>query len=60
MAELLSLDTGIGAGLYWARNNLETEKIFAWTLILVLAGFLSSKLIKIIFNKNLKKNRIFN
>ncbi|MGM0641752.1 MAG: ABC transporter permease [Thermotogota bacterium] len=57
MAELLSLDTGIGAGLYWARNNLETEKIFAWTIILVLAGFLSSKLIKVVFNKNYNKKR---
>jgi len=46
MAELLSLDSGIGAGLYWARNNLETEYIFAWTLILVFLGFFSSKLLK--------------
>lgn len=46
MAELLSLDTGIGAGLYWARNNLQTERIFAWTIILILLGFLSSQLLK--------------
>ncbi|MGM0437656.1 MAG: ABC transporter permease [Bacillota bacterium] len=46
MAELLSLDSGIGAGLYWARNNLETEYIFAWTLVLVFLGFFSSKLLK--------------
>lgn len=46
MAELLSLDSGIGSGLYWARNNLQTEKIFAWTIVLVLMGFLSSKLLK--------------
>lgn len=46
MAELLSLDTGIGAGLYWARNNLQTERIFAWTIVLILMGFLSSKLFK--------------
>jgi NitT/TauT family transport system permease protein len=46
MAELLSLDTGIGAGLYWARNNLQTERIFAWTIVLILMGFLSSKLLK--------------
>lgn len=46
MAELLSLDSGIGSGLYWARNNLETEYIFAWTLVLVFLGFFSSKLLK--------------
>lgn len=46
MAELLSLDTGIGAGLYWARNNLQTERIFAWTIVLIFMGFLSSKLLK--------------
>jgi NitT/TauT family transport system permease protein len=48
MAELLSLDTGIGAGLYWARNNLQTERIFAWTIVLILMGFLSSKLLKVL------------
>ena len=46
MAELLSLDSGIGAGLYWARNNLQTERIFAWTIVLILMGFLSSKMFK--------------
>lgn len=46
MAELLSLDTGIGAGLYWARNNLQTERIFAWTIVLIFMGFLSSKMFK--------------
>lgn len=51
MAELLSLDTGIGAGLYWARSNLETDKIFAWTIILVVFSFLSSKIIKYAFKK---------
>ncbi len=52
MAELLSLDSGIGAGLYWARNNLETELIFAWTLVLVLLGFFSSKLLKKLISAN--------
>src|SRR6056297_1567841 len=46
MAELLSLETGIGSGLYWARNNLETEGIFAWTIVLILLGYTSSKLLK--------------
>jgi len=51
MAELLSLDTGIGSGLYWARNNLETEKIFAWSIILVFLGYISSHIVKIILKK---------
>ncbi|PWJ85142.1 ABC transporter permease [Oceanotoga sp. DSM 15011] len=51
MAELLSLDTGIGAGLYWARNNLQTEKIFAWTIILVSLGYISSMILKKIIKK---------
>src|SRR6056297_1481054 len=52
MAELLSLDSGIGAGLYWASNNLETEYIFAWTLVLVFLGFFSSKLLKKMISMN--------
>jgi NitT/TauT family transport system permease protein len=52
MAELLSLDIGIRAGLYWARNNLETEKVFAWTIILVTLGFFSSQIIKRAFKKS--------
>ena len=51
MAELLSLDSGIGSGLYWSRNNLQTDKIFSWTIILVMLGFLSSKIILILLKK---------
>jgi len=50
MAELLSLETGIGAGLYWARNNLQTERIFAWTIVLVVLGFSSSRILKYILS----------
>lgn len=50
MAELLSLDSGIGAGLYWARNNLQTEKIFSWTIILVFMGYISSYILKKFIN----------
>jgi NitT/TauT family transport system permease protein len=50
MAELLSLETGIGAGLYWARNNLQTERIFAWTIVLVVLGYTSSQLLKFILS----------
>jgi len=60
MAELMSIDTGIGAGLYWARNNLETEKVFAWTIILVTLGFFSSQIIKRVFKKSrsIKNNTV--
>ncbi len=51
MAELLSLDTGIGAGFYWARNNLETEKIFAWTIILIVLAYFSVKILGYLFEK---------
>lgn len=50
MAELLSLNTGIGAGLYWARNNLETDRIFAWTIVLILLGYISSSLLRRLIN----------
>ena len=50
MAELLSLETGIGAGLYWVRNNLQTERIFAWTIVLVVLGFSSSRILKYILS----------
>jgi len=51
MAELLSLNTGIGAGLYWARNNLETDRIFAWTIVLILLGYFSSTLLRRLFGR---------
>jgi len=50
MAELLSLDTGIGAGLYWARKNLQTGKIFSWTIILIFMGYISSYILKKFIN----------
>lgn len=52
MAVLLSLDSGIGAGLYWARNNLEIKLIFAWTLVLLLFGFFSLKILKKLISAN--------
>lgn len=37
MAELLGTSSGIGAALTMARININTDKVFAWTLISVLA-----------------------
>lgn len=41
MAEFLSAQQGIGAGMAVARINLETAEVFAWTLLLVLLGLIS-------------------
>ncbi|ABO48984.1 binding-protein-dependent transport systems inner membrane component [Desulforamulus reducens MI-1] len=41
MAEFLSAQKGIGAGMSVARINLETQEVFAWTLLLVLLGLLT-------------------
>lgn len=38
MAEFLSAQRGIGAGMAVSRINVETPEIFAWTLLLVLLG----------------------
>lgn len=43
MAEFLSAQRGIGAGMSIARINLETSEVFAWTLFLVLLGILSEQ-----------------
>ncbi|MBP2241508.1 NitT/TauT family transport system permease protein [Cytobacillus eiseniae] len=36
MAELLGSDNGIGASLSYARINIDTAKVFAWTLLSIL------------------------
>lgn len=41
MAEFLSAQRGIGAGMAVSRINLETAEVFAWTLLLVLLGLLT-------------------
>ncbi len=33
MAELLGADAGIGYSLAFARVNIDTAKVFAWTLV---------------------------
>lgn len=41
MAEFLSAQRGIGAGMAVSRINLEIPQVFAWTLLLVLLGLLT-------------------
>jgi len=45
MAELFSAQNGIGSGMSVARMNLETAQILAWTIILVVLGLISDKLL---------------
>jgi len=45
MGELFSARSGVGAGLSVARMNLETAQILAWTLVLVVLGLFSDRLL---------------
>ena len=49
MGEVLSSSSGIGAQITNARLNIETGKVFAWTIIVILLGSLSQTLIDFIF-----------
>ena len=57
MGEVLSTSNGIGGQLTNARLNIETEYIFAWTIIIVLMFYLSNKLITYVFEKGIKGER---
>lgn len=50
MGEVLSSSTGIGAQITNARLNIETGKVLAWTIIVILLGYLSQRLIDSVFN----------
>ncbi|GAB6274536.1 MAG: ABC transporter permease [Peptococcaceae bacterium] len=45
MAELFSVNKGIGAGMAVARMNLETAALFAWTLLLIGLGLLTDRML---------------
>jgi len=45
MAELLSVNQGVGAGMAIARSNLETATLFAWTFFLIILGLLTDRLL---------------
>ncbi|KOR25976.1 ABC transporter permease [Clostridium sp. L74] len=57
MGEVLSSSNGIGGEITNARLNIETNYIFAWTIIIVLLFYGTDKLILYIFNKKLKGDR---
>lgn len=50
MGEVLSSGTGLGAQITDARMNLETNKVFAWGIIVILLCFLSQKFTAIILD----------
>lgn len=45
MGEVLSASTGLGSQITDARNNLRTDMVFAWGIVIVLLCYLSQKLI---------------
>ncbi|WP_129600347.1 ABC transporter permease [Anaerophilus nitritogenes] len=63
MGEVLSSSTGIGAQITNARLNIETGKVLAWTIIVILLGVLSQNLIDFVFdfeNKGTEHNDFTN
>ncbi|MDO5695815.1 MAG: ABC transporter permease subunit [Eubacteriales bacterium] len=53
MAEVMTVNSGIGGGIATARLNLETEGVIAWTVILILLYTIIGGIIKWIIRKNL-------
>lgn len=55
MAELLSVPTGIGAGMSIAQSNIDMPSILAYTAVVALFAWGSSSLITLIFDRYLKR-----
>ena len=54
MAEVISkIDVGIGASINYAWINIETEKILAWTILVIFLGLSIEKMINGILKKKL-------
>ncbi len=53
MAEFLSVSQGIGARMAVARINLETASLFAWTLILIILGLMTDRLLTYIVGRKM-------
>ncbi len=45
MGEVLSSSTGLGSQITDARMNIETDKVFAWGIIIIFLCFLSQKIV---------------
>lgn len=57
MGEVLSTNNGIGGELTNARVNIETEYVFAWTIIIVMLFYITNKVASYIFNNKVKGER---
>ena len=54
MAEVISkIDVGIGASINYAWINIETEKILAWTILVIFLGLSIEKMINGVLKKKL-------
>lgn len=51
MGEVISSSNGVGGEINNARLNLETDKILAWTVAIVMFYYLMQKLVEIIFRR---------
>ncbi len=57
MGEVLSASSGLGSKISDARMNLETNKVFAWGIIVIILCFLFQKITSILFeNKTNREN----
>lgn len=57
MGEVLCASTGLGAQITDARLNLETDKVFAWSIVVILICFLSQKTIDIVSDFSLSRRK---
>lgn len=57
MGEVLSCNNGIGGELTNSRINIETEYVFAWTIIIVILFYITNNVIYYMFNKKVKGER---
>jgi NitT/TauT family transport system permease protein len=51
MGEVLGSGSGLGSQISDARVNLETEKVFAWGIVVIILCYLSQKALALIFKK---------
>jgi NitT/TauT family transport system permease protein len=51
MGEVLCSGSGLGSQISDARVNLETDKVFAWGITVIVLCYLSQKVLTLIFKK---------
>ncbi len=58
MGEVLSASSGLGSKISDARMNLETNKVFAWGIIVIILCFLFQKITSILFENKTSREDI--